>query len=100
LSICNITDNSPKLKLGFEVLGMAKDDKDALAKYHDLKPDIMLVDIELDGIAGIEVTREIAASDPAAAILMLIVESPETPEIIVEAVRAEAKGYIRKPFAI
>ena len=86
-------------KLGFEVLGMAKDGKDALAKYHNLKPDIMLVDVELDGIDGIEVTRAIAAVDPAAVILLLIDESPETPELIVEAVRAGAKGYIQKPLS-
>jgi two-component system chemotaxis response regulator CheY len=86
-------------KLGFEVLGMAKDGEDALAKYHDLKPDIMLVDVELDGIDGIEVTREIAAGDSAAVILMLLAESSETPELIVEAVRAGAKGYIRKPLS-
>ncbi|MBN1455770.1 MAG: response regulator [Methanomicrobia archaeon] len=86
-------------KLGFEVLGMAKDGKDALTKYYDLKPDIMLVDVELDGIDGIEVTRQIAAGNPAAVIIMLIVESPDTPEVIVEAVRAGAKGYIRKPLS-
>jgi two-component system chemotaxis response regulator CheY len=86
-------------KLGFEILGMAKDGEDALAKYHDLKPDIMLVDVDLDGIDGIEVTRQIAAGDPAAMLIMLVVEGPDTPEIIVEAVRAGAKGYIRKPLS-
>ena len=86
-------------KLEFEVLGMAKDGEEALAKYHDLKPDIVLVDVALDEIDGIEVTRQIAAEDPKTVIIMLIVESPETPEIIVEAVRAGAKGYIRKPLS-
>jgi len=86
-------------KLGFEILGMAKDGEDALAKYHDLKPDIMLVDVDLDGVDGIEVTRQISAGDPAAVIILLVAECPDTPEIIVEAVRAGAKGYIRKPLS-
>jgi two-component system chemotaxis response regulator CheY len=84
-------------KLGFKVLGMAKDGEDAVAKYRALKPDIMLVDVALDGIDGIEVTRRIAKENPSAVVIMLIEESTDTPEIIVEAVRAGAKGYLRKP---
>jgi two-component system chemotaxis response regulator CheY len=84
-------------KLGFKVLGMAKDGEDAVAKYRALKPDIMLVDVALDGIDGIEVTRRIAKENPSAVVILLIEESSDTPEIIVEAVRAGAKGYLRKP---
>jgi len=86
-------------KLGFEVLGTAKDGEDAVAKYMELKPDIALVDIGLDGLDGIEVTRRIVQDDPAAVVIMLIMESTDIPDIIVEAVRAGAKGYIKKPLS-
>jgi two-component system chemotaxis response regulator CheY len=86
-------------KLGFEVLGTAKDGEDAVAKYMELKPDIVLVDIGLDSVDGIEVTRRIVQDDPAAVVIMLIMESTDIPDIIVEAVRAGAKGYIKKPLS-
>ena len=86
-------------KLGFEVLGTAKDGEDAVAKYRGLKPDIALVDIALDGIDGIEVTRRIVNEYPAAVVIMLIVDSLDIPDIIVEAVRAGAKGYMKKPIS-
>ena len=86
-------------KLGFDVLGTAKDGEDAVAKYMELKPDIVLVDIGLDSVDGIEVTRKIVQDDPAAVVIMLIMESTDIPDIIVEAVRAGAKGYIKKPLS-
>lgn len=86
-------------KLGFDVLGSAKDGEDAVAKYKELKPDVVLVDIALDGIDGIEVTRRIVNEDPAAVVIMLIVDSLDIPDIIVEAVRAGAKGYMKKPIS-
>jgi two-component system chemotaxis response regulator CheY len=81
-------------KLGFKVLGMAKEGEDAVAKYRALKPDIMLVDVALGGLDGIEVTRRIVKEDPTAVVIMLIDESADMPELIV---RAGAKGYMRKP---
>jgi two-component system chemotaxis response regulator CheY len=86
-------------KLGFQVVGSAKDGEEAIDKYHELKPDITLVDIELDGIDGIDVARKITAEEPAAVVLMVLDETVDTPDIIVEAVRAGAKGYIRKPLS-
>lgn len=84
-------------KLGFNVLGTAKDGNEAVDKYKELKPDVALVDIALDGIDGIEVTRRIVEVDPSAVVIMLIAEAPDIPDIIVEAVRAGAKGYMQKP---
>ena len=86
-------------KLGFEVLGTAKDGNEAVDKYKELKPDVALVDIALDGIDGIEVTRRIVEVDPSAVVIMLIAESSDTPDLIVEAVRAGARGYMQKPIS-
>ena len=86
-------------KLGFEILGTAKNGEDAVARYIELRPDIALVDIALDGIDGIETTRRIVEIEPNAVVIMLIEESTDIPDIIVEAVRAGAKGYMRKPIS-
>jgi two-component system chemotaxis response regulator CheY len=86
-------------KLGFQVLGSAKDGEKAVDKYHELKPDIMLVDIELDGLDGIDVARAITSEEPAAVVVMLIEETEDMPDIIVESVLAGAKSYIQKPLS-
>jgi two-component system chemotaxis response regulator CheY len=96
-TFCRVMLTSALEKLDFKVIGMAKDGEDAVAKYRALKPDIMLVDIALGGLDGIEVTRRIVNEEPSAVVIMLIDESADMPELIVEAVRAGAKGYLRKP---
>ncbi len=86
-------------KLDFEVVGNAKNGREAVDKYMELKPDIVLVDIVLGGMDGIKVTRTIVNEDPSAIVIMLISESSDIPDIIVEAVRAGARGYINKPLS-
>jgi two-component system chemotaxis response regulator CheY len=86
-------------RLDFEVVGKAKNGKEAVDKYMELKPDIVLVDGALEGMNGIEVTRAIVKENPSAAVIMLIAESMDVPDIIVEAVRAGASGYVRKPIS-
>lgn len=83
--------------LDFEVVGTAKNGMEAVDKYMELKPDIVLVDVALQVMDGIEVTRTIANQNPSAAVIMLIAESADNPDIIVESVRAGASGYMRKP---
>lgn len=85
--------------LGFEVVGAVKNGMEAVDKYMELKPDIVLVDPALDGTDGIEVTRTIVNENPSAAVIMLIAEATDIPAIIVEAVRAGASGYMRKPLS-
>ena len=84
-------------KLKFDVLDTAKNGNEAVDKYKKLKPDITLVDIALNGIDGIEVIRRIVEEDPSAVVIMLIEEASDIPDIIVEAVRAGARGYMKKP---
>ena len=84
-------------KTGFDVVGGAKNGKEAIDKYKELKPDVMLVDVALEGKDGIEVTRTVVNANPSAAVIMLISEHVNSPGVIVEAVRAGAIGYIKKP---
>lgn len=86
-------------RLDFEVVGNTKNGKEAVDKYMELKPDIVFVDPALEGMDGIEVTRTIVKENPSAAVIMLIAESMDVPDIIVEAVRAGASGYVRKPIS-
>jgi len=83
--------------LGFEVVAVAKDGREALDKFAQHNPDIALIDLKLDGIDGIAVIRALTAHDPLAAAALLIPENMDDPDIIVEAVRAGAKSYIKKP---
>jgi len=86
-------------RLGFEVVGTAKDGAKAVDSYRELKPDIVLVDVSLPGTDGIEVTRIISNENPSAVVIMLIGEPKDNPEIMVDAVRAGASGYMRKPIS-
>ena len=83
--------------LGFEVVAIAKDGREALDKFTELSPDIALIDLELKGIDGIEVVRALTTDNPSAAVTLLIPQNMDDPDIIVEAVRAGAKAYIKKP---
>lgn len=91
--------NNALEQLGFEVIATAKDGKEALDMYAERKPDITLVDVALEGIDGIDVVRTLTAKDPSAAVALLIPEKMDDPDVIVEAVRAGAKAYIKKPLS-
>jgi two-component system chemotaxis response regulator CheY len=86
-------------KLGFSVVGTARGGKEAVEQYMKLKPDIAFIDIALDGdgVNGIEVARWIATEDAYAVVIMLIEESWDKPEMITDALKVGAKGYMKKP---
>ncbi|MBA7514309.1 Chemotaxis protein CheY [subsurface metagenome] len=103
-----IADSSPFIvimlttvleKLGFEVVGTAKEGKEAIDKYMKLKPDVMLVDAELKDLEGIEATRIIETENSSSIVILMVAESSDTPDLIVKAVKAGIKGYLRKPFS-
>jgi len=83
--------------LGFEVVAIAKDGREALDKFTQHSPDIALIDLALEGIDGIDVIRALTKDNPSAAVALLMPENMDDPDIIVEAVRAGAKAYIKKP---
>jgi two-component system chemotaxis response regulator CheY len=82
---------------GFEVVGEAADGEEAIRKYIDLKPDIVLMDVIMEPMDGMAATEAILDKDPAARILMVTVL--EVKEILVDLVKIGAKGYITKPFS-
>ncbi len=79
------------------VVGEAENGYIALSRIGELKPDIVLMDISLPGLSGIEVTRQVRGISPATRVLMLTVHEDEG--MLRESIRAGAHGYILKQAA-
>lgn len=79
---------------GIEVVGTGNNGKEALALYRELKPDVLLMDIRMDGMTGIEVAEILLEQDPGAKILFLTTFSDD--EYIVKSLKIGAKGYLLK----
>jgi two-component system chemotaxis response regulator CheB len=83
--------------LGFEVVAIAKNGIEALEKCAQCSPDIALIDLKLDGTGGIDVVRALTSEHSSMATVLLVPENIDDPDVIVEAVRAGAKSYMKKP---
>lgn len=79
---------------GFEVVGEATTGEEAVALAAGLQPDVVLMDIAMPGVNGIEATRRIVAADPQARVLMLTML--EDDDSVFAALRAGARGYLLK----
>jgi NarL family two-component system response regulator LiaR len=79
---------------GMEVVGEAADGAEAVEKARTLKPDVILMDLNLPVKSGLEATADIIRENPAARILVLT--SFDEDENISAAIRAGALGYVLK----
>jgi DNA-binding NarL/FixJ family response regulator len=79
---------------GWSVCGDAKTGEEAVALIREHKPDIVVLDLDLPDLNGIEVTRQIKEALPATEILFFTTH--EEDPVIAEALRAGARGYILK----
>ncbi|MEW6034229.1 MAG: response regulator transcription factor [Chloroflexota bacterium] len=79
---------------GFQIVGEAGNGEEAIEKAQQLEPDVMLVDIRMPGMNGIEVTRRIKSERPTTAVIVLTMYDSEM--YVVEAIRAGAAGYLVK----
>ena len=77
-----------------EVSGIANCGKEAMEKTELLKPDIVLMDVEMKDFDGIEAMRKIKGKFPDISFIMLTMHSDE--EYVMEAIKAGAKGYVLK----
>ncbi|MFI1104152.1 response regulator [Streptomyces melanogenes] len=77
-----------------EVIGEAVDGREAVAKVRELRPDVVLMDIRMPEMNGIEATREIVAADTSARVLVLT--TFDLDEYVYEALRAGASGFLLK----
>jgi DNA-binding NarL/FixJ family response regulator len=81
-------------KQGYEVVGEAANGEEAVVRATDLKPDVLLMDINMTPLNGIEATRRILKTNPD--IGVVVITSYETNELVFAAMRAGARGYILK----
>ncbi|MBI2952894.1 MAG: response regulator transcription factor [Chloroflexi bacterium] len=79
---------------GIEVVGEASDGAEAVAKTRELAPNIVLMDVAMAGLSGLEATREIRRTNPDTRVLMLTMHDDE--EYFFQAVSLGASGYILK----
>ena len=77
-----------------EVAGEAGDGQDAVRLARDLRPDVVLMDIRMPVLDGIEATRRITAADPAARVLILTTFGLDA--YVYESLRAGASGFMLK----
>jgi DNA-binding NarL/FixJ family response regulator len=77
-----------------DVVGMAADGAEAVALASELHPDLVLMDLSMGEMDGVEATRRIVAADPAVRIVVLTSFGEEAR--IVEALAAGAQGYLLK----
>ena len=84
------------VKAGFQVVGEAANGVEAIERYHELRPDLVTMDIVMPLKSGIEALQQITREDPDARVVMCSALGQEA--LVIEAVHAGAKDFIVKPF--
>lgn len=79
---------------GFEVVGEAGDGESAVQLAAQLRPDVVLMDLVMAGVDGIEATRRVKAAAPETAVLVLSMSDAEAS--LLAAITAGASGYVLK----
>lgn len=79
---------------GWEVCGEAVDGRDAVAKAASLRPDIIVMDIGMPNLNGLDAAREILRENPRALILILTVDESE--QLMRDVLNAGARGFLLK----
>lgn len=81
---------------GIEVSGEAADGRQAVALAREHRPDIVLLDIQMPVLDGIEATRQIASDEQLAAVRVVILTNYGRDEYVFRALRAGASGFLLK----
>jgi len=99
-----ITDDHELVRDGFrrmlgyeedlEVVGEARDGREAVELCRRLDPDLVLMDVRMPKMDGLEATRAIKAEQPSVSVL--VVTTYDNPDYLLEAVKAGAAGYVLK----
>ena len=88
--LVGIINNQPDM----QVVGEANDGLEAFVKAQELKPDLILMDVQMPGMDGLEATRQIKQVLPETIIVMLTVRVDD--EMLFEALKNGAQGYLLK----
>jgi DNA-binding NarL/FixJ family response regulator len=79
---------------GFEIIGEAEDGREAVELCRSLRPDLILMDVRMPRMDGLEATRTIKQESPEIGVLMVTMH--ENPDYMLEAIKAGAAGYVLK----
>jgi len=83
-------------KNGYTVAGEAENGARAVEKYAEVKPDLVLMDITMPEMDGIQALKKIKEADPAANVIMCSAMGQQA--MVIEAIQSGAKDFIVKPF--
>ena len=83
-------------KNGYTVVGEAENGAKAVEKYAELKPDLVLMDITMPEMDGIQALKKIKEADPSATVIMCSAMGQK--EMVIESIQSGAKDFIVKPF--
>lgn len=83
-------------KNGYTVVGEAENGAKAVEKYAELKPDLVLMDITMPEMDGIQALKKIKEADPSATVIMCSAMGQQA--IVIESIQSGAKDFIVKPF--
>ncbi len=79
---------------GFDVVGEAADGAEAVDMAGELTPDVILMDVTMPELDGVEATRLVKAANPAIRVIMLTMHADQ--EVLAAAIRSGASGYLVK----
>ena len=83
-------------KNGYNIAGEAENGLKAVEKYNETKPDLVLMDITMPEMDGIEALKKIKASDANASVIMCSAMGQQA--MVIESIQSGAKDFIVKPF--
>ena len=90
VGLARLLEEDPRV----QIVGQAGDGAEAVKLAGSLKPDVVLMDLKMPNLDGIEATRQIAASHPSVKVLLLT--TFEADNHVIQALKAGASGYILK----
>ena len=101
-----VADDQSLVRAGFKALLDARDDIEVVGEAADgagavelarkLRPDVILMDIRMPGVDGLEATRRIAADEDLAGVKVIILTTFESDEYVFQAIRCGASGFLVK----
>ena len=83
-------------KNGYNIAGEAENGAKAVEKYNELKPDLVLMDITMPEMDGIQALKKIKETDPNASVIMSSAMGQQA--MVIESIQSGAKDFIVKPF--
>ena len=83
-------------KNGYNIVGEAENGLKAVEKYNETKPDLVMMDITMPEMDGIQALKKIKSTDPSASIIMCSAMGQQA--MVIESIQSGAKDFIVKPF--